>query len=50
MVAQQSHQIVEVPLSEVSDKVRTVPGDHSLVKQARSMGTCFGDRLCVSRN
>jgi 6-phosphofructokinase 1 len=46
MVAQQSHEIVSVPLDQVSDKVRTVPPKHPLVKQARSMGTCFGDKLC----
>ena len=46
MVAQQSHKIVSVPLNQVSDKVRTVPPKDPLVQQARSMGTCFGDKMC----
>jgi len=50
MVAMQKNKIVEVPLNQVSDKVRTVPSDHSLVAQARNMGTCFGDKLCSNLN
>jgi 6-phosphofructokinase 1 len=50
MVAQQHHKIVKVPLTQVSDKVRTVPPKHPLVKQARNMGTCFGDKLCGKLN
>ncbi len=50
MVAQQSYKIVDVPLSKVSDKVRTVPPKDPLVRQARNMGTCFGDILCGKLN
>ncbi|MFC2115633.1 6-phosphofructokinase [Bacteroidota bacterium] len=46
MVALQRNKIVEVSLSKVSDKVRTVPAGHALINQARNMGTCFGDKLC----
>ena len=50
MVALQKDKIIDVPLNTVSDKVRTVPPKHSLVKQARNMGTCFGDKLCSRLN
>ncbi len=50
MVAMQNSKIVEIPLNKVYDKVRTVPAKHPLVLQARSMGTCFGDKLCGRLN
>ncbi len=50
MVALQKNKIVEVPLNQVSDKVRTVPENYPLIKQARNMGTCFGDKNCSKLN
>jgi len=50
MVAMQKNKIVEVSLNKVSKKIRTVPSDHSLVDQARNMGTCFGDNICSNMN
>jgi len=47
MVALQNNDIVEVSLDKVSDKVRTGPAEHPLINQARNMGTCFGDMLCL---
>jgi 6-phosphofructokinase 1 len=50
MVAIQHGDITAVPLNMVSDRVRTVPDKHSLVIQARNMGTCFGDKFCIGAN
>ena len=50
MVALQENKIVGVALNQVSDKVRTVPADHPLIRQARNMGTCFGDKICGNLN
>ena len=50
MVALQNNNIVGVPLNKVSDKVRTVPSKHPLIRQARNMGTCFGDKRCSQQN
>ncbi|MBF0570702.1 MAG: ATP-dependent 6-phosphofructokinase [Candidatus Omnitrophica bacterium] len=35
--------LVKVPLSKVAHGSRRVPVDHSLIKDARAIGTCFGD-------
>ncbi len=43
MVALQDKKIVGVPLSEVADKLRTVPEDHPHVFNSRRMDVCFGD-------
>jgi hypothetical protein len=50
MVALQKNKIVGVSLDQVSDKVRIVPVDHPLIRQARNMGTCFGDEVCGNLN
>ena len=50
MVALQKNKIVEVPLNQVSDKVRTVPENYPLINQARNMGTCLGDKICSKLN
>jgi len=44
MVAKRYNAIEPVPLSEVRDRLRLVPQDHPLVKKARFMDVCFGDR------
>ena len=35
---------IKVPLKDVARGVRTVPLNHPLIKSARSLDTCFGDR------
>jgi ATP-dependent phosphofructokinase / diphosphate-dependent phosphofructokinase len=45
MVGMQKNALVEVPLEEVAKGQRTVPPDDELVKTARSVGTCLGDRM-----
>jgi hypothetical protein len=35
--------IAEVPLDEVARGQRNVPPDEPLIRDARSVGTCFGD-------
>ena len=43
MVALQDNHIVPVPLTEVAGKLKTVPPDGELVKQARALGLSMGD-------
>jgi len=43
MVAQRNGEITSVKLSEVGGKTKLVSIDDPMVKQAREMGTCFGD-------
>ncbi len=42
MVAIHNNEMTSVPLSDVGGKLRLVPPDHFLIKQARRIGTCFG--------
>ena len=42
MVAMQGNQVVTIPLSETAGKTKTVPVDHPLICEARSLGVCFG--------
>jgi 6-phosphofructokinase 1 len=44
MVSQRNCGISSIPLSEVAGKTRLVEADDPVVKQAREMGTCFGDK------
>ena len=44
LVVQKGGKIGSVPLDTVAHKVRTVPPDCDLVRAARAVGTCFGDR------
>jgi ATP-dependent phosphofructokinase / diphosphate-dependent phosphofructokinase len=44
MVAQRNGEITSVKLSEVGGKTKLVGKDDPMVRQAREMGTCFGDR------
>lgn len=43
MVAKVDNKIVTVPLDEVAGKTKLVPKDLRLIKDARMVGTCFGD-------
>ena len=43
VVVEQDGKINSVPISEVADKIRTVPTDHILIRAARAVGTSFGD-------
>jgi phosphofructokinase-like protein len=45
MVGVRNDSLVDVPLEEVARGRKLVPPDHPLIKSARSVGTCFGDRL-----
>jgi len=44
MVGVKANELVKVPLDQVADRQRTVPTDYPLIKSARSVGTCFGDK------
>ena len=44
MVGVKNNHLIKVPLSKVAKGQRLVPLDHSLIKDARALGTCFGDR------
>ncbi|MFP4176381.1 MAG: 6-phosphofructokinase [Planctomycetota bacterium] len=44
MVALQGNRIENVPLDRVANRQRAVDPDGDLVRTARSVGTCFGDR------
>lgn len=45
MVCIKNNKISSIPLSEVQDKTRLIPNDFPLIKKARKIGTCFGDRM-----
>lgn len=43
MVSKKGDGTSHIPLSEVGDKLRLVPTDHSLIRKGRNLGVCFGD-------
>ncbi len=43
MVALKDDLVTSLPLSEVADKIKTIPPDHYMIDTARLVGTCFGD-------
>ncbi|MCI8623486.1 MAG: 6-phosphofructokinase [Provencibacterium sp.] len=43
MVALQNGKMVDVPLSEVAGKLKTVPKDSEIIRSARDLGICMGD-------
>lgn len=45
MVAFEGYNLTEVPLHDVAGKTKMVPPDHPLIDEARSVDTCFGDKL-----
>lgn len=44
MVALKNEEITSVPLGEIAGKLKLVDPGHSLIRKARSLGTCFGDK------
>jgi 6-phosphofructokinase 1 len=44
MVAYRGETCRPVPLEKVAGRRKEVPPDHPLVRSARLVGTCFGDR------
>ena len=45
MVGVKGDSLIEVPLEEVARGTRQIPFDEPLIQSARSVGTCFGDKL-----
>lgn len=45
MVASHGNNITSIPLSEVEGKTRTIDPLFPLIKKARKIGTCFGDKM-----
>ena len=43
MVARINDKVVPVPLEEVEGRLKLVPRNHPLIRDARFVGTCFGD-------
>lgn len=43
MVAARGEDVKAVPIANVAGSIKLVPPDHSWVKSARQVGTCFGD-------
>lgn len=43
MVAYKNREIVKVPLEEVAGKLKTVPTDAGIIKEAKMLGVSFGD-------
>jgi 6-phosphofructokinase 1 len=43
MIAVRGSECKPVDLNDVAGKLKTVPPDHSWIKSARRVGTCFGD-------
>lgn len=43
MVARENDKIVAKPLEEIAGKLKLVPENHTLIRDARLVGTCFGD-------
>ena len=44
MVIKKGEKIKDIPLSEVGGKLRLVPADHSMIKKARGLGVCLGNK------
>jgi 6-phosphofructokinase 1 len=43
MVSAQGQGVRAVPISQVANRLKLVPLDHSWLQSARSVGTCLGD-------
>lgn len=43
MVAKDCDNITSRPLEEIAGKLKLVPKDHTLIRNAKMIGTCFGD-------
>ena len=44
MVALKNEEITSLPLGETAGKLKLVDHNHSLIRKARNLGTCFGDQ------
>jgi ATP-dependent phosphofructokinase / diphosphate-dependent phosphofructokinase len=44
MVCKEGETITSVPLEQVGGKLKLVPVDHPIIKKARKMDICFGDK------
>jgi 6-phosphofructokinase len=44
MVCKDGETITSVPLEQVGGKLKLVPPDHPIIKKARKMDICFGDK------
>lgn len=45
MVIKKGEKMKNLPLSEVGGKLRLVPADHSLVRKARGLDVCLGEKV-----
>lgn len=45
MVIKKGEKIKSMPLEEVGEKLRLVPEDHKLIKKARGLDICFGNKV-----
>ena len=43
MIAYKNREMVKVPLKEVAGKLKELPKDASIIKEAKMLGICFGD-------
>ena len=43
MIAYKNREMVKVPLEEIAGKLKTLPKDSSIIKEAKMLGICFGD-------
>ena len=43
MVSYQNREIVKMPLEEIAGKLKTIPKDASIIKEAKMLGVSFGD-------
>jgi len=51
MVALQNDEIISVSLNKVSGNLKTIPSGYPMIKQAKNMGTCFGDEpIFINKN
>ena len=43
MVGYKNREIVKVPLEDVAGKLKSIPADASIIKEAKLLGISFGD-------
>jgi len=43
LIVRQNGAITDIDITEAADKQRLIPPDHSMLRAARAVGTCFGD-------
>jgi len=47
MVALQGSKVIDIPLAEVSGRLKLVTEDLPMLRKARAIGTCFGDEKVI---